>query len=44
LRPTDPTADPDGTGVGFGGWGWIENQIWLQDDWDKGVRKPGRRP
>lgn len=43
LRPTDPTADPDGTGVGFGGWGWVENQIWLQDDWDKGVRKPAGR-
>lgn len=42
LRPTDPTADPDavGTGVGFAGWGWVENQMWLQDYWDRGLRKP----
>lgn len=44
LRPADPTVDPEEPGVGFSGWGWIENQIRLQHDWDTGVgkRKTGK--
>jgi hypothetical protein len=33
LRADDPTAKPfEVGGVGHSGWGWIENQIWLQQE------------
>lgn len=34
IRPTDPKMKPFGVGVSHSGWGWIENQIRLQADWD----------
>ena len=37
LRPVDPMAQLDGRDAGHGSWGWIENQIWLQDEWTRGV-------
>ncbi len=38
LGSTDPSAELWGIGVPHGSWRVIENQIWLQDNWDKGVR------
>ncbi len=36
LRPADPMAQLDGGDAGCSTWGWIENQIWLQDEWARG--------
>lgn len=35
LRPSDPLADIDTPGTSYPPWGWIENQAWLQDRWDR---------
>ncbi len=34
ILDTDPSSDIDEMGVGFGGIGVIENQIWKQYEWD----------
>ena len=36
LRPADPMAQLDGGDAGCSSWGWIENQVWLQDEWARG--------
>lgn len=38
LSEKDPKADFHAIGVPHGSWDVIENQIWLQDNWDKGIR------
>jgi hypothetical protein len=35
IRDNDPRPEIDDFGIGDAGIGWIENQIWLQDKWDK---------
>jgi len=35
LRESDPTADMNTPGASYPSWGWIENQAWKQDEWDR---------
>ncbi len=35
LRNSDPSADMNTPGTSYPSWGWIENQAWLQDQWDR---------